>query len=270
MVMKLATVYPNHHMQYLPSWRSGQGTGVLHPGKGCSDTLTSGIIPFVTANQPGQRRYARPIDAATVIPIPTVSASSSTDHRLVATRRPADLLRQATFMQQQYSANAELVTACRLRISATAAERDGPTIPERIHQGDKLTLVVAYRDRLARFGDCTRSTPMRCANRWRTAWFSPCELSAVKSAISPWIYLAMRLLSSRWGQRTPSGTRPGEPGRSESGPGLGRRGPSLNSGSTPPGSPTITPSNSTTLTEPQGPTGSGTRRISAPDYPTGL
>ena len=52
-------------------------------------------------------------------------------------------------MQQQYP-NAEIITDV---ASGLNYRRKGlATILERIHQGDKLTLVVAYRDRLARFG----------------------------------------------------------------------------------------------------------------------
>ena len=52
-------------------------------------------------------------------------------------------------MQQQYP-NAEIITDV---ASGLNYRRKGlASILERIHRGDKLTLVVAYRDRLARFG----------------------------------------------------------------------------------------------------------------------
>ena len=52
-------------------------------------------------------------------------------------------------MQQQYP-NAEIITDV---ASGLNYRRKGlASILERLHQGDKLTLVVAYRDRLARFG----------------------------------------------------------------------------------------------------------------------
>ena len=51
---------------------------------------------------------------------------------------------------QEHFPNAEVITDV---ASGLNYRRKGlATILERIHQGDKLTLVVAYRNRLARFG----------------------------------------------------------------------------------------------------------------------
>ena len=69
--------------------------------------------------------------------------------RVSSHKQTGDLQRQVAFMQQQYP-NAEIITDV---ASGLNYRRKGlATILERLHRGDKLTLVVAYRDRPARFG----------------------------------------------------------------------------------------------------------------------
>ena len=69
--------------------------------------------------------------------------------RVSSHKQTGDLQRQVAFMQQHFP-NAEVITDV---ASGLNYRRKGlASILERLHQGDKLTLVVAYRDRLARFG----------------------------------------------------------------------------------------------------------------------
>ena len=128
-------------MQYLPSREAAKILG-LHPHT-LRRYADAGIIPSIKT-QSGQRRY----DVQTYL---GKSKNSTTICycRVSSHKQTGDLQRQVAFMQQQYP-NAEIITDV---ASGLNYRRKGlATILERIHQGDKLTLVVAYRDRLARFG----------------------------------------------------------------------------------------------------------------------
>ena len=70
--------------------------------------------------------------------------------RVSSKKQSADLDRQVAFMRERYP-DAEIVRD--VRLSGLNFKRKGLlAILERLHQGDKLRVVVAYRDRLARFG----------------------------------------------------------------------------------------------------------------------
>ena len=128
-------------MQYLPSREADKILG-LHPHtlRRYADT---GIIPSIKT-QSGQRRYDVQTYLGNSKPSSTVCYCRVSSHK-----QTGDLQRQVAFMQQQYP-NAEIITDV---ASGLNYRRKGlATILERLHQGDKLTLVVAYRDRLARFG----------------------------------------------------------------------------------------------------------------------
>ena len=69
--------------------------------------------------------------------------------RVSSKKQSADLERQVTFMRERCP-DAEIVTDIG---SGLDSRRKGPlSVLERVHTGDKLRVVVAYRDRLARFG----------------------------------------------------------------------------------------------------------------------
>ena len=69
--------------------------------------------------------------------------------RVSSKKQSADLDRQVSFMRERYP-DAEIVSEVG---SGLNFKRKGLlAILERLHQGDKLRIVVAYRDRLARFG----------------------------------------------------------------------------------------------------------------------
>ena len=69
--------------------------------------------------------------------------------RVSSHKQTGDLQRQVAFMQQQYP-NAEIITDVGGGLNF---QRKGlVSLLERLHRGDKLTIVVAHRDRLARFG----------------------------------------------------------------------------------------------------------------------
>ena len=128
-------------MQYLPSREAAKILG-LHPHtlRRYADT---GIIPYIKT-QSGQRRYDVQTYLGNSKPTTTICYCRVSSHK-----QSGDLQRQVAFMQQQYP-NAEIITDV---ASGLNYRRKGlAAILERIHQGDKLTLVVAYRDRLARFG----------------------------------------------------------------------------------------------------------------------
>ena len=128
-------------MQYLPSREAAKILG-LHPHtlRRYADT---GIIPYIKT-QGGQRRYDVQTYLGNSKPNTTICYCRVSSHK-----HTGDLQRQVAFMQQQYP-NAQIITDV---ASGLNYRRKGlATILERLHEGDKLTLVVAYRDRLARFG----------------------------------------------------------------------------------------------------------------------
>ena len=165
-----------------------------------------------------------------------------------ATSRPETSNDRFAFMQQQYP-NAEIITDV---ASGLNYRRKGlATILERLQLGDKLTLVVAYRDRLARFGT-ELIEQMLQQNGGELLVLNQRDLSPPEELTQDLLAI-LTVFSAR-----ANGLRkvPQEnPGRSESAQ-TGNRGPSLNSGSTPPGSPTTTPSNSSPPTAPPKPLGS--------------
>ena len=69
--------------------------------------------------------------------------------RVSSSKQRDDLARQVAFMRESYT-NAEIVSDIG---SGLSFRRKGlVAILERLHRGDKLRIVVAYRDWLARFG----------------------------------------------------------------------------------------------------------------------
>ena len=128
-------------MQHLPSREAAKILG-LHPHT-LRRYADAGIIPSIRT-QSGQRRY----DVQTYL---GKSKNSTTICycRVSSHKQTGDLQRQVAFMQEHFP-NAEVITDV---ASGLNYRRKGlATILERLHRGDKLTLVVAYRDRLARFG----------------------------------------------------------------------------------------------------------------------
>ena len=103
----------------------------------------AGIIPSIR-NQAGQRLLD--IDAYTRKATP---ASTVCYCRVSSVKQKDDLDRQVAYLQERYP-GAEIVRDIG---SGLNFKRKGlGAILERLHQGDKLMLVVAHRDRLARFG----------------------------------------------------------------------------------------------------------------------
>ena len=91
-----------------------------------------------------QRRYD--VDSYIGLSRPTITLCYC---RVSSRKQSADLERQVAFMRERYP-DAEVVTDL---ASGLNFKRKGLlSILERIHAGDKLRVVVAYRDRLARFG----------------------------------------------------------------------------------------------------------------------
>ena len=128
-------------MQYLPSREAAKILG-LHPHT-LRRYADAGIIPSIKT-QSGQRRYDVQTYLGNSKPNTTICYCRVSSHK-----QTGDLQRQVAFMQQQYP-NAEIITDV---ASGLNYRRKGlASILERLHRGDKLTLVVAYRDRLARFG----------------------------------------------------------------------------------------------------------------------
>ena len=128
-------------MQYPPSRQAAKILG-LHPHT-LRRYADAGIIPSIRT-QSGQRRY----DVQSYL---GKSKNSTTICycRVSSHQQTGDLQRQVAFMQEHFP-NAEVITDV---ASGLNYRRKGlAAILERIHLGDKLTLVVACRDRLARFG----------------------------------------------------------------------------------------------------------------------
>jgi len=93
---------------------------------------------------PGQRRYD--VDAFLR---ESADAALVCYCRVSSSKQREDLVRQVAFMREKYP-NAEIVSdiggGLKFRRKGLVA------ILEQLHRGDKLTIVVAHRDRLARFG----------------------------------------------------------------------------------------------------------------------
>lgn len=91
-----------------------------------------------------QRRYD--VDSYIGLSKPTITLCYC---RVSSKKQSAELERQVAFMRERYP-DAEVVTDV---ASGLNFKRKGLlSILERVHQGDKLRVVVAYRDHLARFG----------------------------------------------------------------------------------------------------------------------
>ena len=128
-------------MAYLPGRKAAALLGIhQNTLRRYSD---QGIIPsFKTAS--GQRRYD----------VEAFLRNGSEPHticycRVSSHKQKDDLLRQVQFMQEQFP-NANIITDIG---GGLDWQREGLlSILERLHQGDKLRIVVAHRDRLARSG----------------------------------------------------------------------------------------------------------------------
>ena len=128
-------------MSYLPSRKAAERLG-LHP-QTLRRYARQGKIPYYR-NAGGQRLY----DADAFLrgnATPSVVCYC----RVSAPKQRGDLQRQAAHMRDLYP-DAQVVTDV---AGGLNWKRQGLlSILERLHRGDKLTLVVAHRDRLARFG----------------------------------------------------------------------------------------------------------------------
>ena len=128
-------------MVYLPSRKAADRLG-LHP-QTLRRYAAQGTIPFYR-NSGGQRLY----DADAFL------RGKAAPHlvcycRVSSPKQRGDLQRQAAHMRELYP-DAQVITDV---AGGLNWKRKGLiSILERLHRGDKLTLVVAHRDRLARFG----------------------------------------------------------------------------------------------------------------------
>ena len=126
---------------YLPSRKAAERLG-LHP-QTLRRYATEGRIPYYL-NSGGQRlydvdAYLRGTKAATTVCYCRVSSA----------KQRGDLERQVARMRADYP-DAEIV--CDVAGGLNWRRQGLRSILERLHRGDKLTVVVAHRDRLARFG----------------------------------------------------------------------------------------------------------------------
>ena len=128
-------------MRYVPSRKAAQVLG-LHPNTLRKYADEGRIKAIKTAS--GQRRYdidsyVRAASDPTLVCYCRVSSSKQKD----------DLQRQVQFMREQYP-GADIITDVGGGLNW---RRKGlVSLLERLHGGAKLTIVVAHRDRLARFG----------------------------------------------------------------------------------------------------------------------
>jgi len=128
-------------MRYVPSREASRILGV-HP-----QTLRAwareGRIDYIRT-EGNQRRYD--VDSYIGNAKPTITVCYC---RVSSKKQSADLERQVAFMRARYP-DAEIVSD--VGSGLNFKRRGLLSILERVHQGDKLCVVVAYRDRLARFG----------------------------------------------------------------------------------------------------------------------
>ena len=128
-------------MSYSPSRKATARLG-LHP-QTLRRYARQGKIPYYH-NAGGQRLY----DADAFLR-GEADAETVCYCRVSAAKQRGDLQRQVAHMRELYP-DAEIVTDV---AGGLNWKRKGLlSILERLHRGDKLTLVVAHRDRLARFG----------------------------------------------------------------------------------------------------------------------
>ena len=128
-------------MRYVPSREASRILGV-HP-----QTLRvwarEGRIDYIRT-EGNQRRYD--VDSYIGNTKPTITVCYC---RVSSKKQSADLDRQIAFLRARYP-DAEIVSD--VGSGLNFKRRGLLAILERVHQGDKLRVVVAYRDRLARFG----------------------------------------------------------------------------------------------------------------------
>ena len=128
-------------MVYLPSRKAAERLG-LHP-QTLRRYAAQGRIPFYR-NSGGQRLYD--VDAFLR---GKANPETVCYCRVSSPKQRGDLQRQVAHMRELYP-DAQVVTDV---AGGLNWKRKGLlAILERLHRGDKLTLVVAHRDRLARFG----------------------------------------------------------------------------------------------------------------------
>ena len=128
-------------MVYLPSRKAAERLG-LHP-QTLRRYAAQGRIPFYR-NSGGQRLYD--VDAFLR---GKANPETVCYCRVSSPKQRGDLQRQVAHMRELYP-DAQVVTDV---AGGLNWKRQGLlAILERLHRGDKLTLVVAHRDRLARFG----------------------------------------------------------------------------------------------------------------------
>lgn len=128
-------------MAYLPSRKASQVLG-LHPNT-LRNYAEAGRIPYYR-NAAGQRLYDVDAFLRGAQPAETVCYC-----RVSSSKQRDDLARQVAFMRERYP-DARVVTDVGGGLNF---QRKGlVSILERLHRGDKLRLVVAHQDRLARFG----------------------------------------------------------------------------------------------------------------------
>ena len=128
-------------MVYLPSRKASERLG-LHPNT-LRTYADQGKIPHYR-NAAGQRLYDVDAFLRGARPAETVCYC-----RVSSAKQRDDLQRQVEFMRERYP-DARIVTDVGGGLNF---KRKGlVALLERLHRGDKLRIVVAHRDRLARFG----------------------------------------------------------------------------------------------------------------------
>ena len=128
-------------MAYLPSRKAAERLG-LHPNT-LRTYADQGKIPHYR-NAAGQRLYDVDAYLRGNAPAETVCYC-----RVSSTQQRDDLQRQVEFMRERYP-DARIVTDIG---GGLDFQRQGlVALLERLHRGDKLCIVVAHRDRMARFG----------------------------------------------------------------------------------------------------------------------
>ena len=128
-------------MRYVPSREVSRILGV-HPQTPRA-WAREGRISYIRT-EGNQHRYD--VDSYIGNAKPTVTVGYC---RVSSKKRSADLERQVAFLRERYL-DAEVVTD--VGSGLNFRRRGPPSILERVHAGDKLRVVVAYRDRLARLG----------------------------------------------------------------------------------------------------------------------
>ena len=131
----------NIFMRYVPSREASRILGV-HP-QTLRTWAREGRINYIRT-EGNQRRYD--VDSYIGLSKPIITVCYC---RVSSKKQSADLKRQVAFMRARYP-DAEIISD--VGSGLNFKRRGLLSILERVHAGDKLTVVVAYRDRLARFG----------------------------------------------------------------------------------------------------------------------